>query len=54
MEALVVHCFSVAGIHCIWRAYQRWQVKRRRRIGHRVAYMLWVAAQNAGERCKVA
>jgi hypothetical protein len=54
MEAMVVHCLSVAGIHCIWRMYQRWQFRRRKRIGHRVAYMLWVAAQHSREACGAA
>jgi hypothetical protein len=46
MEAMLVHCLSVVSIHYIWRRYARWQTARRQRIGSRVAYMLWVAAQN--------
>jgi hypothetical protein len=50
MEAMMVHCLSVVTIHYIWRGYQRWLNKRQKRLGQRVAYMLWVAAQQAQAR----
>lgn len=50
MEAMMVHCLSVVSIHYIWRGYRRWQQGRQQRIGKRVAYMLWVAAQHGHAR----
>jgi hypothetical protein len=37
----------VVSIHYIYRAYVRWLERKRKKLGQRVAYMLWVAAQRA-------
>ena len=36
---------AVAGVYYVWRAYNQVQERRRRRLGRRIAYMLWVMAQ---------
>ena len=41
-----VPTLSISLIYCIWNAYVRHQLTQRRRHLHeRIAYMLWVAAQ---------
>jgi hypothetical protein len=35
---------AVSAIYCIWKAYLRTQMKFQRTIRDRVAYMLWVVA----------
>jgi hypothetical protein len=47
---MIVHCLSVLSIHYIWNGYKRWRTQRRERLGRRVAYMLWVAAQERKNR----
>ena len=35
---------AVSTIYCLWQAYCQVQVRRQRQLRERVAYMLWVAA----------
>ena len=35
---------AVAAVYCVWRAWEQARVQRRRLLGRRVAYMLWVVA----------
>ena len=36
---------AVAGVYYVWRAYEEVLERRRRRLRQRLAYMLWVMAQ---------
>ena len=45
--AMVVAAVSVAAIFSIWRGYADVLLTRRRALRERVAYMLWVAAEEA-------
>lgn len=37
--------FAVAGVYYVWRAYAEVLERRRQRLCRRMAYMLWVMAQ---------
>jgi hypothetical protein len=50
----VVAAVSVAAIFCIWRGYADILLRRRRALRERVAYMLWVAAEEADTSAVVA
>jgi hypothetical protein len=39
-----VAALSVTSIYYVWRAYQQVMLQRERRLRERVAYMLWVVA----------
>jgi hypothetical protein len=47
MEALIttMPTLAVSVVFCIWKAYHRVTLIRRRRLHERVAFMVWAAAQ---------
>ena len=46
MDPMTVNVLCVSGIYCIWRLYQAIQLQQKRALlRERVAYMLWMAAQ---------
>jgi hypothetical protein len=47
LHPALVPVLAVVGIHCIYRLYQFVQKRRERLLRNRVAYMLWVAANNS-------
>jgi hypothetical protein len=44
------HVLAVAVIFSLWQAYRQVQLTRERRLRERVAYMLWVMANQVEER----
>jgi hypothetical protein len=40
-----VPTLAVSAIYCVWYAYQANKIRRDRVLRERVAYMLWVAAE---------
>jgi hypothetical protein len=40
-----VGTLAVASIYYVWRAYFQAQLQKSRELGQRLAYMLWVMAQ---------
>jgi cbb3-type cytochrome oxidase subunit 3 len=47
MEPHVINVLAVCSILYLYRAYAFWTQRRERVVRERVAYMLWVAAQQA-------
>ena len=43
----IVAAVSVAAIFSIWRGYAEVVIRRQRMLRERIAYMLWVAADEA-------
>jgi hypothetical protein len=41
---------AVALLHCTYQAHRRIEQRKRRQLRERVAYLLWVAANQAGKR----
>jgi hypothetical protein len=39
---------AVVAVYYVWRAFTQARQRRQRRLRHRVAYMLWVMAGQAG------
>ena len=37
---------SVSTIFCVWQAYHKVEARRRLELRHRVAYLLWTAANH--------
>jgi hypothetical protein len=51
--SLVVAAVLVAAIFSIWRGYAEFRERRQRMLRERIAYLLWVAADEA-ERAEAA
>jgi hypothetical protein len=41
----IVPLMGIIAIYSVWRVYAEWLKERQQRLRHRVAYMVWVAAQ---------
>ena len=42
---LALPTLAVSAIYCLWSAYRRRQLRRRRVLCDRLAYLLWVVAE---------
>jgi hypothetical protein len=51
---LNVTAVAVASVYCIYQAHRRLAARKRRDLGRRVAYMLWVMADRNGRDARLA
>lgn len=41
---------AIAFVYCIYQTHRRLALKKRRQLCQRVAYLLWVSSERAGDR----